>query len=179
GVGPEPPPVFAARIQAIRDRTQAAFGVDFIIATSPLGTFTTQDHIDLAASAQGPVVVFHWNLPEPTWATQLHPAGSQVWMQTGDVDVAQQAVAIGIDGVVAQGRSAGGHNRNSTIPTLQVVEMMRRALPHEIFILAAGGIADGHSLVRALRAGADGGWAGTVFVAAEGSYAHAASKARL
>jgi enoyl-[acyl-carrier protein] reductase II len=179
GVGADPPPVFAARVQAIRERTSAPFGVDFIVATSPLGTFTTQDHIDLAAAARVPVVVFHWNLPDPAWVTQLHAAGSKVWIQTGDVDVARQGVALGIDGVVAQGRSAGGHNRNSTIPTLQVVEMMRRALPPEIFILAAGGIADGRSLVRALRADADGGWAGTVFVAAEESYAHPDYKARL
>ena len=179
GVGPEPPPVVSARVQAIREHTRAPFGVDFIVDTSPLGTFTTQDHIDIAAGSHVPVVVFHWNLPDPAWVTQLHAAGSKVWIQTGDVDVARQGVAIGVDGVVAQGRSAGGHNRNSTIPTLRVVEMMRRALPPEIFILAAGGIADGRSLVRALRAGADGGWAGTVFAAAEESYAHVDYKARL
>ncbi|MBC7975584.1 MAG: nitronate monooxygenase, partial [Myxococcales bacterium] len=33
--------------------------------------------------------------------------------------------------------------------------------------------------VRAIRAGADGGWAGTVFVAASESYAHPSYKARL
>jgi enoyl-[acyl-carrier protein] reductase II len=100
-------------------------------------------------------------------------------MQTGDVNVAQQAVRLGVDGIVAQGRSAGGHNRNATIPTWRLVQTMRRALPSKIFILASGGIADGHSLVRAIRAGADGGWAGTVFVAAEESYAHSGYKARL
>lgn len=179
GVGADPPPVFAARVQAIQDQTSGPFGVDFIVASSPLGTFTTQDHIDLAAAARVPIVVFHWNLPTREWVTQLHAAGSKVWIQTGDTEVALQGVALGVDGVVAQGRSAGGHNRNSKIPTLQAVENMRRALPREIFVLAAGGIANGHSLVRALRAGADGGWAGTVFVAAEESYAHDGYKARL
>jgi enoyl-[acyl-carrier protein] reductase II len=56
---------------------------------------------------------------------------------------------------------------------------MRRALPPQIFILAAGGVADGRSLVKAIRAGADGGWAGTVFVAATESFAHDDYKARL
>jgi enoyl-[acyl-carrier protein] reductase II len=56
---------------------------------------------------------------------------------------------------------------------------MRQALPASILILASGGISDGHSLVRALRAGADGGWAGTVFVAATESEAHPDYKARL
>jgi enoyl-[acyl-carrier protein] reductase II len=179
GVGPEPPPVVAARIQGIQAQTSGPFGVDFIVAIGAFGPFTTQDHIDVAAGARVPVVVFHWNIPDPSWVAQLHAAGSKVWMQTGDVNVAQQAVAIGVDGIVAQGRSAGGHNRNSTIPTLQVLQQMRRALPPKIFILAAGGISDGRSLVRAIRAGADGGWAGTVFVAAEESYAHPGYKARL
>ncbi|HEX7941531.1 MAG TPA: nitronate monooxygenase [Gemmatimonadaceae bacterium] len=179
GVGPEPPPVVAARIQAIREQTSGPFGVDFIVASSPLGEFTTQDHIDVVSQARVPIVVFHWNLPTQVWVTQLRAAGAKVFIQTGDVAVALQGVALGVDGVIAQGRSAGGHNRNSTISTLRVVEMMRRALPREIFILAAGGISDGRSLVRAIRAGADGGWAGTVFVAAEESYAHDGYKARL
>jgi len=164
GVGPEPPPVVAARIQEIRDQTSGPFGVDFIVASSPLGDFTTQAHIDVVAAARVPIVVFHWNLPERTWVAQLRAAGTKVFIQTGDVHVARQGVALGVHGVIAQGRAAGGHNRNSTIPTLRVVDMMRHALPREIFILAAGGISDGQSLVRAIRAGADGGWAGTVFV---------------
>ncbi|TMQ25406.1 MAG: nitronate monooxygenase [Deltaproteobacteria bacterium] len=179
GASPEPPPVVAGRIQDIRQQTSGPFGIDFIVASGGFGPFTTQDHIDVAAGARVPLVVFHWNLPEPSWVAQLHAAGSKVWMQTGDVDVAQQAVAMGVDGIVAQGRTAGGHNRNGTIPTLRVVQQMRRALPPKIFILAAGGISDGKSLVRAIRAGADGGWAGTVFVAAEESYAHPGYKQRL
>src|SRR3954469_11569622 len=179
GVGPEPPPVVAARIQEIRDQTSGPFGVDFIVASSPLGDFTTQAHIDVVAAARVPLVVFHWNLPLQAWVTQLRAAGTKVFIQTGDVRVALQGVALGADGVIAQGRAAGGHNRNSTIATLRVVDMMRRALPREIFILAAGGISDGKALVRAIRAGADGGWAGTVFVAAEESYANNGYKARL
>lgn len=179
GVGPEPPDAVRQRIEAIQDHTSGPFGVDFIVDTGAFGPFTTQGHIDVAVDARVPLVVFHWNLPKASWVAQLHAAGSKVFMQTGDVDVALQAVVIGVDGIIAQGRSAGGHNRNSTIPTLRVVQQMRRALPARIFILAAGGVADGHSLVRAIRAGADGGWAGTVFVAATESYAHVGYKARL
>lgn len=179
GVGIDPPPVFAARLQGIHDQTSGPFGVDFIVATGAMGPFTTQDHIDIAAGARVPLVVFHWNIPTQAWVEQLHTAGTKVWMQTGDVNVALQAVALGVDGIVAQGRSAGGHNRNSTIATFRVVQQMRQALPARILILASGGISDGHSLVRALCAGADGGWAGTVFVAATESEAHPGYKARL
>jgi NAD(P)H-dependent flavin oxidoreductase YrpB (nitropropane dioxygenase family) len=124
-------------------------------------------------------VVFHFDVPRADWVTQLKAAGCKVWAQTGDVHVALQAVANGVEGIVAQGRSAGGHNHNSQIPTLRVVREMRRALPPRILILASGGIGTGRDLVRALRAGADGGWAGTAFVAAEESYAHPDYKARL
>lgn len=179
GVGAEPPPVFENRLQAIQANTSNVYGVDFILSTSSFGPLTTQEHIDIAADNDVPIVVFHLGVPSAVWVEQLHAAGTTVWVQTGDVKVALQAIAAGADGIVAQGRSAGGHNRNTTIPTWRLVHLMRQALPPDIFILAAGGIADGGSLVRAIRAGADGGWAGTVFVAAAESYAHPDYKARL
>jgi enoyl-[acyl-carrier protein] reductase II len=144
-----------------------------------MGPFTTQDHIDIAAGSRVPIVVFHFDVPSAAWVSQLHASGTTVWVQTGDVNVALQAVAAGVDGIVAQGRSAGGHNKNATIETFRLVKLMRKALPPKIFILASGGISDGHSLVRAIRAGADGGWAGTVFVAATESYANPGYKSRL
>jgi nitronate monooxygenase len=177
GVGVEPPEVMTSRVEDIQRRTDGVYGVDFIV--DPNIPFTTDAHIAAAAGLRVPIVVFHFNLPKEEWVTTLRGAGSTVWVQTGDVDVAREAVRIGAEGIVAQGRSAGGHNKNSTIPTFRLVELMRRALPREIFILAAGGISDGHSLVRAIRAGADGGWAGTVFVAARESFAHPEYKARL
>jgi enoyl-[acyl-carrier protein] reductase II len=179
GVGAEPPPVFSARLTALVAQTSGAYGVDFLVDTSAFGAFTTQDHIDIAASARVPIVVFHWNLPTAAWVSQLHAAGSVVWYQTSTVANAQQAIALGCDGIVAQGRSAGGHNRNSTVATWRLVVQMRAALPAQTMLLAAGGIADGHSLMRAICLGADGGWAGTVFVAATESYAHPDYKARL
>ncbi|MEO7734545.1 MAG: nitronate monooxygenase [Kofleriaceae bacterium] len=179
GVGNEPPPVLAARLAAIQEQSSGPYGVDFLVASSAFGDFTTQDHIDIAAGAHVPIVVFHWNVPTAAWVSQLHAAGTQVWFQTSDVAIAQQAVALGCDGIVAQGRSAGGHNRNSTVSTWRLVTHMRRALPPRTILLAAGGVSSGASLVRAIRAGADGGWAGTVFVAATESFAHPDYKARL
>jgi enoyl-[acyl-carrier protein] reductase II len=179
GAAPEPPPVVAARLAAIRAGTAGPFGVDFIIATTPLGDFTTQDHIDVVAAAQVPVVVFHWAVPPASWVAQLHAAGSRVWVQAHDLDFARDALAAGADGIVAQGVSAGGHNRNSTMPTAELVAQFRARVSRQCVLLAAGGIADGASLVRALALGADGGWMGTRFVAAAESYAHPEYKARL
>ena len=179
GAAPEPPPVVDARLSQIVSQTSHPFGVDFILASGPLGDFTTQDHIDIAAAHHVPVVVFHFNLPPKTWVDQLQAAGSRVWVQAGSVEVAEQAAGLGCDAVIAQGKSAGGHNHNQTIPTLALLARVRQRLPRRCLLLAAGGIADGQSLVRALRAGADGGWIGTRFAASTESYAHPDYKARL
>jgi NAD(P)H-dependent flavin oxidoreductase YrpB (nitropropane dioxygenase family) len=179
GAAPEPPPVVDARLSAIASQTVKPFGVDFILASGPLGDFTTQDHIDIAAAHRVPVVVFHFNLPPQAWVDQLQAAGSRVWIQAGSADVAEQAGRLGCDAIIAQGKSAGGHNHNQTIPTLALVAQIRSRLPERCLLLAAGGIADGRSLLRALRAGADGGWIGTRFAASAESYAHPDYKARL
>jgi NAD(P)H-dependent flavin oxidoreductase YrpB (nitropropane dioxygenase family) len=179
GAAPEPPPVVDARLSAIAGQTSNPFGVDFIIASGPMGDFTTQAHIDVAAAHRAPVVVFHYGLPLKAWVDQLHAAGSRVWVQAGSADVAEQAANLGCDAIVAQGKSAGGHNHNMTIPTLDLVATLHSRLPRRCLLLAAGGIADGDSLLSALRAGADGGWIGTRFAAATESYAHPDYKARL
>ncbi|HEY0254651.1 MAG TPA: nitronate monooxygenase [Kofleriaceae bacterium] len=180
GAAPEPPPVVEARLgiigAAVGDKP---FGVDFIIADSPLGTFTTQDHIDIAAAAHVPIVVFHWDIPPASWVSQLHAAGTRVWIQAGDADFVQRGLAVGADAIIVQGSSAGGHNRNSTIPTLAFIQLVRQRFSRDCMLLAAGGIGDGVSLVRAIEAGADGGWMGTRFVAATESYAHPDYKQRL
>jgi enoyl-[acyl-carrier protein] reductase II len=179
GAAPEPPPVVDARLSAIASQTSQPFGVDFILASGPLGDFTTQDHIDVAAGHRVPVVVFHYDLPRQSWVEQLQAAGSRVWVQAGSVEVAEQAAALGCDAVIAQGKSAGGHNHNLKIPTLALLTKVRERLPRRCLLLAAGGIADGRSLVKALSAGADGGWIGTRFAASAESYAHPDYKARL
>ena len=179
GAAPEPPPVVDARLSAIASQTSQPFGVDFIVASGPMGDFITPDHIAVAAAHRVPVVVFHFGLPQKAWVDQLQAAGSRVWVQAGSVEVAEQAARLGCDAVIAQGKSAGGHNHNQTIPTLDLLARVRSRLPRHCLLLAAGGIADGRSLVRALRAGADGGWIGTRFAASTESYANAGYKTRL
>jgi NAD(P)H-dependent flavin oxidoreductase YrpB (nitropropane dioxygenase family) len=179
GAAPEPPPVVDARLSLLASQTKKPFGVDFILASGPMGDFTTQDHIDIAAAHRVPVVVFHYNLPSQAWVSQLQAAGSKVWVQAGSEDVAAEAAGLGCDAIVVQGKSAGGHNHNQTIPTLALLSTVRQRLPRRCLLLAAGGIADGPSLVSALRAGADGGWIGTRFAASTESYAHPGYKARL
>ncbi|WP_437567044.1 NAD(P)H-dependent flavin oxidoreductase [Sorangium sp. So ce542] len=177
GSATEPPSVVEARIRATKALTSGLFGVDFIVATGPAGAFVTRDHIDVCVAEAVRLVIFHWNAPEVAWVEALHAAGAKVWVQVGSVAAARDAVAVGADGIIAQGSQAGGHAR-ATLKTKPLVAAIRRDV-NPALLLAAGGIADGAAVVRALRDGADGVVVGTRLVASTEAYAHPDYKARL
>ncbi|XXX73071.1 nitronate monooxygenase [Sorangium sp. So ce134] len=177
GSATEPPAVVEARIRATKALTSGLFGVDFIVATGPAGAFVTRDHIDVCVAEAVRLVIFHWNAPEVAWVDALHAAGAKVWVQVGSVPAARDAVAVGADGIIAQGCQAGGHAK-ATSTTKSLVRAIRRGV-NPALLLAAGGIADGAGVVRALWHGADGVVVGTRLVASTEAYAHPDYKARL
>jgi enoyl-[acyl-carrier protein] reductase II len=179
GVAPEPPPVFAERIAQIRALTRRPFGVDFFLASSPtLGPTTVDGHIDVAAAARVSLVVFHFGLPSAAWVAALKNAGIPIWAQVPTVEDARAALDLGLDGLVAQGKEAGGHCR-STTPLHHLLRDIRDELGDEVLLLAAGGIATGGDVVSAFAHGADGVWVGTRLVASTEAYAHPEWKRRL
>lgn len=178
GAAPEPATVLEARLKAIQAGTRRPYGVDLIVdRLETQGGFTSRDHVDACIAAKVPVVAFHWKLPPVEWIRALQAAGTRVWMQAGTVELARQALDAGVEGLIAQGRQAGGRNLGST-PTLALVREFR-ALSAEVPVLAAGGIADGFSAARALFHGADGVWVGTRLIASVEAYAHPLYKQRL
>jgi enoyl-[acyl-carrier protein] reductase II len=179
GVAPEPPPVFAERIAQVRALTRRPFGVDFFLANSPtLGPTTVDGHIEIAIAERVDLVVFHFGLPTAAWVTALQAAGIRIWAQVPSVEDAQAALAAGLDGLVVQGKEAGGHSK-STTPLHHLLRDVRAAVGDETLMLAAGGIATGADVVVALAHGADGVWVGTRLVASEEAYAHPEWKRRL
>lgn len=170
GNGIEPPQGTQALIRQVRAATARPFGVDFLVDTSAFGPLTTDAHIDVCVAEQVPLVVFHMNPPPLAWVERLQAAGAQVWAQVVSVAQAQAAVAAGVDGVIAQGAEAGGHNRG-TLPLATLLPRVRRAVQSRL-LLAAGGIADGAAVAHALSAGADGVWVGTRLVASTEAHAH-------
>lgn len=173
----EPPPSTQALIQQIKLATTKLFGVDFIVDDSAFGPLTTDAHINVCIAEQVKLVVFHMNVPPREWVDRLHAAGARVWMQAGSVKQAVEAAALGIDAVIAQGIEAGGHNKSRT-PGLQLLGQIIAAV-RPVMVLAAGGIADGEGVFRALSGGAEGVWVGTRLVASTEAYAHDEYKARL
>jgi enoyl-[acyl-carrier protein] reductase II len=179
GVAPEPPPVFAERITQIRALTRRPFGVDFFLATSPtLGPTTVDAHIDIAAASKVNLVVFHFGIPTTAWVAKLKAAGIPIWVQVPSPQQARAALAAGADGLVVQGKEAGGHNR-STTPLHDLLREVRNEVGEDVLLLAAGGIATGADVVTALAHGADGVWVGTRLVASTEAYANPEWKRRL
>lgn len=171
GVGFTPAEELRAMIKAVRQRTQAAFHVNF------LTLFDNDAQIRVCAEERVPIVSFHWGHPSAGHIKLLRDAGVSIWEQVGSVDAARRAVGDGIEAIVAQGLEAGGHNY-SGLPTLALIPLVVDAVAPSI-VLAAGGIADGRGAAAALTLGADAVWVGSRMVATREAAVHPEHKRRL
>lgn len=175
-LGPAPPDALREMIHATRQLTPNPFGVDFIVETTAFGPLTVDQHTDVCIEEKLPVVTFFWKPPEQDWIIRLKAAGIRVWLQTGSIEIARQAVESGVDLIIAQGSEAGGHNQGSVgLFTLLPTMLDAVAVP----VLAAGGIADGRGVAAALALGAEGVWIGTRLIASEEAHAHEEYKRRV
>jgi NAD(P)H-dependent flavin oxidoreductase YrpB (nitropropane dioxygenase family) len=151
--------------------TSRPFGVDLVTE------FLSEDHIALCIEEQVPVVVFFGSMPERRHVKQLTASGTRVWMQVGSVADACEAVARGVEVIIAQGQESGGQNR-AEAATFSLLPAVRAAVA-PVPVVAAGGIADGRSMVAALALGAEAVWCGTRFLASAEAHAHRDYKARI
>lgn len=132
------------------------------LAVNLLLPFARRDWFRAAAAAD--VVVTFWGRPRRrTGGTWIH--------QCGSVAEARAAYAAGADAAILQGVEAGGHVRGS-LPSLELLERSRAALPADFPLLVAGGVAERADVNRAIAAGADAAVAGTRFLLSEESRAH-------
>src|SRR5215468_5199982 len=174
--GPVPPMALKQLIHATRQLTIRPFGVDFIVETTGFGPLTEEQHVEVCIEERVPVVVFFWHLPPVSWIQRLKSSGTKVWLQAGSLERAQEAVAAGIDAIVAQGSEAGGHNQGAAgLFTLLPVMTGKLSVP----VIAAGGIADGRGVAAALALGAEGVWVGTRLIASQEANAHQEYKRRV
>jgi NAD(P)H-dependent flavin oxidoreductase YrpB (nitropropane dioxygenase family) len=111
------------------------------------------DQVKLIVSALGP-------LPHDV-ADQVHGAGRLIGGMSGDAVHALKHVAGGADVVVAQGTEGGGHASavGSIVLWPEVIEAV-----HPIPVLAAGGVGSGAQIAAALTMGAQGVWAGSIWL---------------
>jgi nitronate monooxygenase len=111
-------------------------------------------------------------------------AGALVFAQVGTLAEAREAIDAGVDGIMAQGREAGGHGLrtelgNGTLPLAAAVVSEAARSPGKPVVLAAGGITDGRGLAAALALGCDGAILGTRLWASREAMGNDALKAQL
>jgi enoyl-[acyl-carrier protein] reductase II len=145
-------------IAGVRKLTAKPFGVDLLTA------LPGQVESGIQAVIDGGARIFVAGLGVPREAIDLlHSKNILVGSMCGKVRHALNAVASGVDFVVAQGTEAGGHT--GTVATMALVPQVVDAVGGQVPVVAAGGLYDGRGLAAALALGADGVWIGTRFIA--------------
>ncbi len=102
--------------------------------------------------------------------------GKTTFSLVGSIRHAQKALAMGVDVLVAQGYDAGGHT--GSVGTFSLVPQIV-AIAGDVPVLAAGGIGNGAQIAGAIGMGAQGGWLGTLWMAARENHTPPALMARL
>src|SRR6476661_10153103 len=111
GASPDPADSLVVMVERLRALTSGPFGVDLICADTGFGPASTDAHIDACVQLDVPLVVFHHDPPPARWVNALRAAGVRVWMQASSPGIASAVIELGVDGIVAKGREAGGHAR--------------------------------------------------------------------
>jgi len=143
-------------IRETRNLTSRPFGVNLVLEWSQF------ERLKVCLEQGVKIVSFFWGDPAP-YVDLVHEAGAMVIHTVGSAKEAVQAVAAGVDIIVAQGWEAGGHvwGQVSTFALLpRVVDTV-----HPTPVVAAGGLADGRGIAAAIALGASGVWMGTRFLA--------------
>jgi nitronate monooxygenase len=126
--------------------------------------------LELFLETRPAVVSFHFGLPPAQAIARLKAAGIVLFSSATNLDEAEQAVAAGVDAIVAQGYEAGGHRGvfDPAAPDSQLgVTALTRLLVNRIAIpvIAAGGLMDGAGIAAMLDLGAEAAQLGTAFIA--------------
>ncbi len=170
----QPPSLLRQWIRMVRERTNRPFGVNLVPAYGGPEVFEAQ--IQVVLEEKVPVLsLFYGDFT--ALLPRIRAAGVIGMVQVGSLAEARRTAAAGAHVVIAQGVEAGGHIRGRT-PLCALLPAVSAALP-DTPVLAAGGIVDAGSVRAARCLGADGVWAGTLFLATEESLAHEIYKQRL
>ena len=164
GAGSMYPEVFREHIQKCKAATNKPFGVNLPLLYADLeqliGIIKEEEIKIIITSAGNPKI---WTpLFKEMGCTVLHVVASQKF--------ARKAEEAGVDGLIAEGFEAGGHNGREEITTFNLIPAVRSV--SQLPLAAAGGVYSGHSILGAMALGADGVQIGSLFALSEESSAH-------
>jgi nitronate monooxygenase/enoyl-[acyl-carrier protein] reductase II len=161
------------QITRFRELSGRPFGVNVVVPLLRRGT------IEACLDEHVPVLVLFWG--EAAEITLIiadaHRQGTRVFVQVGSREEAMVAVEAGANGIIAQGWEAGGHVRGTTALSVLVPTVADAIAP--VPVVAAGGVADGRTLLAALCLGAQAVSMGTRFLASEEAHADLGYKQRV
>ncbi|MCW5943990.1 MAG: nitronate monooxygenase [Fimbriimonadaceae bacterium] len=163
------PTASSHKVLTTRALTDRLFYGNFALAFEPVSLVS-------ALAAGLPCVTFSFGDPSP-WVDAVRLAGAFLGIQVGSAAEARRMVGLEPDFLICQGVEAGGHLQSDRALGDVLAEVLDLATSIPVF--AAGGLATGKDLRRALDLGAAGGVFGTRFLATHESRAHDALKARL
>jgi enoyl-[acyl-carrier protein] reductase II len=156
-------------IAATRAATDQPFGVN-IITFGP--HFAAQ--LECCLDRHVGHVVIGGGIPGTEQIARLKRAGAKVLAFAATLPTAERAIRNGADGLIAEGREAGGHvGPYATSVLVQTLMPVFDRIP----VFVAGGIGRGEMIAHYLRMGAAGCQLGTRFVAAQESRVHPRAKA--
>lgn len=142
---------------------------DRAVAVNLLMRFVRRSHVDVCVDARIDIAVVAFG-GDRSVVERLHDAGIFVFVMVGTEAQARRAIGWGADGLIAQGREAGGH-LVGTVPALDFLPIATAAAGRRPVFLA-GGVATGDDTRAALDAGAAGVVAGTRFLMTHEANAH-------
>jgi nitronate monooxygenase len=166
GMVREPVERIRSEVNRVRALTTRAFAVNLIPAATDKALLEAQ--VEACLALKVPAICLFWDVDRPL-ITRLKAAGITVLHQVGSRSDAEQALAAGVDILLAQGREAGGHVRGQMSTIALVAELVALS---ETPVVATGGIASGSALVAAIALGAQAVCCGTAFLACTEANAH-------
>ena len=164
GSGSMYPEVLREHIQKCKKATDKPFGVNI-----PL-LYPNMEEIVQIIIDEGVKIVFSSAGNPKTWTSHLQSHGITVVHVVSSVKFALKAQEAGVNAVIAEGFEAGGHNGREETTTLALIPMVKEQL--DIPLIAAGGIANGKSMLSVMILGADGVQVGSRFVATPEASSH-------
>ena len=164
GAGSMYPEVFREHVRKCRAATDKPFGVNLPLLYADLDKL-----IDIIREEEIKIIITSAGNPK-TWTARFKEMGCTVLHVVASQKFARKAEEAGVDGLIAEGFEAGGHNGREEITTFNLIPAVRSI--SNLPLAAAGGVYSGSSLLGAMALGADGVQIGSLFALSEESSAH-------
>lgn len=164
GAGSMYPDVLEKHIIECKNATKNPFAVNL-----PLLYPDIEKHIEKIIKYKVPIVFTSAGNPK-LWTKKLQEQGILVVHVVSSAKFAIKCADAGVDAVVAEGFEAGGHNGREETTTMCLIPHVRKQI--DIPLIAAGGIADGYSMLAAMILGAEAVQIGSRFVCSHEASSH-------